>query len=122
MRELQQGSGKMTRQNEVTQYAVPVLLDSNHQLIGFGTLHTNLGSLLLVFKDKSRLAKFLEYGAEMASRDGRGVGHIYMHGSSMDDIRRQILELDPTLEKEFQVVGECEPLFHQVFLDLIEHD
>lgn len=103
-----------TREAKV-KYAVPILLDDHDKPIGYFTLHTSLGSYLMVFTDQSHLGFFKEYAAKLADRDGPRAGIVHMEGSSAEDIHRQLLKLDPTLKGKFRVVGEDDTDYHHLF-------
>ncbi len=90
-----------------TRFYVPTLMGEPGQLKAWFTVHTSIGSILLIFRWKSVHHKQFENIAEsMLEGSGERLGGLVLEFDSFEQVATKLFELDPTLRGTNLIEGD----------------
>jgi hypothetical protein len=99
-------------------YTIPLLIDSNNEPTGLFSLYTTQGRVVIIFTNPLKWEKFAEGASAMSASQGEKVGSTEMEASSMTDIIRQLITMDPTLAHGVNFLPDSDPLCDQLLASM----
>jgi len=96
--------------------------DSELNPQSLASIQTNYGAFVVLFCDQDKLATAVDlmiaHRASQPFTGRRGLGTYEVAAGSIDDVVREILQIDPSLATEVTFLGDDDPMFDELIESL----